>query len=84
MMKGVQLHLDLFNEDEKSIVVIVERPNGTTFEQKVKLKENEEPKDAAKRYQKILGEPYGWYTIRGKRLRYLKKDAYLVVDWRIA
>lgn len=75
--------LTLFNDNTK-IVVTVERPSGTTFEQTLKLKDDESPRDAIRRYQKVLGEPYGWYTDRGQRIRYIKKDAYLITGWRYA
>lgn len=83
-MKGVQLSLDLFDGSQEEIIVIVERPNGTTFEQRLKLKNGEKPQLAIKRYQKTLGDPYGWYTERGQRFRYIKKGAYLVIDWHYA
>lgn len=74
--------LSLFDREYNSIIVTVERPNGTTFEAKLGLRGNEGPRDAVKRYQKTLGDPYGWYTCRGQRIRYIKKDAYLVTGWR--
>lgn len=74
--------LSLFGREYNSIVVTVERPNGTTFEQKITMRSSEGPKDAVRRYQKLLGDPYGWYTSRGQKIRYIKKDAYLVTGWR--
>ena len=71
----------LFPKENRSIIVKVERPNGTTFNQEIKLENGESAEDAVKKYQKRLGDPYGWKTVRGQKLRYIKKDAYLVVDW---
>lgn len=70
-------------DEQEHINVLVERPNGTTFWQDVALQDNETPYKAAKRYQKQLGDPYKWATVRGKRIRYLKKDAYLVIRYEV-
>ena len=69
-----------------AVVVIckVERPDGTTYEQRVAMKPGETPKRAALRFQKELGNPYGWYTTRGgQKQRYIRRDAYLVCGYRI-
>ena len=76
--------ISMFDKDKVQIIVTVERPNGTTFEQTISVWDNESPLDAMRRYQKVLGEPYGWYTERGQRIRYIKKDAYLCTGWRLA
>ena len=64
------------------IVCKVERPDGTTYEQQVIMKPGETQKQAAARFQKELGNPYGWYTTRnGQKQRYIKRDAYLVCNY---
>ena len=48
----------------RTITCIIERPDGTTYEQQVTLKENETPEDACKRLQRTLGRSYwvvDWY-----------------------
>lgn len=69
-----------FNE-YKSIMVFVDGPN-SAWEQEVQLKNDETPQQAMKRYQKSLGEPYGWKTENGKHVRYLKSNAYVCRSWR--
>lgn len=67
----------------RNIIVTVERPNGTTYEQEVVVRDGETPKQAANRYvNEVLGSPYGWRTERGQKIRYIKRDAYLLVGWR--
>ena len=47
-----------------SIIVTVERPEGTTFEQEVAVRNNEKPEQAMARCKKACGSGYwccGWY-----------------------
>ena len=80
MSKNEQLSIQF--DEFKSIVVCVERPDGTTFYQEVQLKQNETPEQAKQRYQNDIGNPYGWYTENGQHKKYIKKNAYLVCGWR--
>lgn len=73
----------LFPEMKTTIVVTVERPNGTTFQQELVIGLGDSVKVAVANYQKRLGDPYKWVTIRGKHQRILRKDAYLIVDYHI-
>lgn len=66
----------------KTIFCLIERPDYTTYEQEVEVKNNDI--EAAKREcQKALGNPYGYYRKDGKLCKYIKSGAYLVVNYRL-
>lgn len=66
----------------KSIIVLVERPDETTYTQEVKVRPGQTPVQAFKDFQYgYLGNPYGWYTDANGRHKYIKKDAYLAIKW---
>lgn len=82
-MKSQLKRISLFPNETTTIVAIVERPNGTTFKQRLTIGIGDSVKVAIDNYQKRLGDPYKWVTIRGKHQRILRSDAYLVVDYYI-
>lgn len=47
---------------------------------------NNNVKQTIEHYQnKVLGNPFGWYTTpSGEHKKYIKKGAYVVVDWSFA
>lgn len=64
----------------KSIIVLVERPDRTTYTQEVEVRPGQTPAQAFKDFQyECLGNPYGWYTDANGRHKYIKKDAYLAI-----
>lgn len=75
--------ISLFPDKTTTIIVNVERPNGTTFSQRLEVELGESIKDTINNYQKQLGDPYKWVTIRGKRQRIIRKDAYLITGYYI-
>jgi hypothetical protein len=81
--QGVQLSLfDIYEPIPREIICSVERPDGSTYEQIVALKSGETGAQAKARFQKTLGDPFGWYIKRGQKCRYVKRNAYLVTSWR--
>lgn len=66
----------------KSIFCLIERPDGSTFEQEVEVKNND-INTAVRDYQKALGNPYGYYRKNGQLCKYIKSGAYLVVNYRL-
>lgn len=75
------VQLSLF---ERFVIVSIERPDGTTYEQRLLVTPDDTPYKCVERFQyEVLGNPYGWYTTStGRRKRYIKKNAYLVTSWR--
>lgn len=73
----------IFSIKPKYVMVTVERPDGTYFNQQLMMNILDTPKSCVERYQKkVLGDPYGWYTTKsGRRKPYIKKNAYLVVNY---
>lgn len=66
----------------KTIFCLIERPNGTTYEQEVDVEDNDIVA-AMRACQKSLGSPYGYYRKHGQLCHYIRKDAYLVIDYRL-
>lgn len=79
--KNICVQLSLF---ERFVIATVERPNGSTYEQKLRVDPGDTPYESVQRFQfEVLGNPYGWCTTgSGRRKRYIKRNAYLVVSWR--
>lgn len=75
--------INLFPGEEVVVVVTVSRPNNTTFTQNLYVPLGDSIKDAVAQYQNQLGDPYKWVTIRGKRQRVIKKNAYMIVNYYV-
>ena len=66
-------------EVPKKLIARIERPDGSTYEQEIEYIEDSKIK-SVRNAQKKLGNPYAWATIRGRKERYIRKDAYIIVD----
>lgn len=65
----------------QKVYIIVERPDGSTYEQIVYAPWGKESHLIISQFQTTtLGDPYRWITINGRRERILRNDIYLAVD----
>lgn len=75
--------ISLFPNEEVVVVTTVSRPDGSTFTQNLYVPLGDSIKDAVNQYQRQLGDPYRWVTIRGKRQRVIKKNAYIITSYYV-
>lgn len=66
---------------KKHLIALIERPDGSTYEQEISYRSNDTIQTAVERAQKGLGNKYRFYVDKhGKRRRVINNKAYVIVD----